>query len=116
MKAICDVHISFKLVHFLNKLSVETIHANSLLKKWNTPDEEIALFADTNNLVVIAKDADFRNSFFLQKSPKRLIKIALGNISIFEKNIEKFKELYLSEESFYIEIAKENISVIIVNN
>ena len=41
----------------------------------------IANYADQNGLILIAKDADFRDSHYLKKTPKRLVKINLGNIS-----------------------------------
>ncbi|WP_409049702.1 DUF5615 family PIN-like protein [Runella sp. MFBS21] len=31
--------------------------------------------------MVVTKDEDFRNSFFLQHTPRKLIRIILGNIS-----------------------------------
>lgn len=96
MKFLCDVHIPYHLSKFLVELGHESFHVNHILQKWNTSDSEICRFADENKLTLITKDADFRNSFFIKKTPKKLIKINLGNISneelktIFQKYMDTF--------------------------
>jgi predicted nuclease of predicted toxin-antitoxin system len=81
MKFLCDVHISYKVVNFLAGLGYETIHVNQILDRWNTRDNDICSYADSNGLIVITKDYDFLDSYFLKNTPKKLIKINLGNIS-----------------------------------
>jgi predicted nuclease of predicted toxin-antitoxin system len=111
MKFLCDVHISYKVVDFLLGLGYETIHVNHILDKWNTKDKDICEYSDRNDLIVITKDYDFRDSFFLKNSPKKLIKIILGNISTSEliKSISDILvaiERLNSNSSFLIEIGK----------
>jgi predicted nuclease of predicted toxin-antitoxin system len=114
MKFLCDVHISYKLVKHLRLLGFEVIHVNEILDKWITSDSKICNFADQNDLVVITKDSDFRNSFYIKKSPKKLIKINLGNISnqeliqIFSANLQHFRVLN-NNEMFIVEIDKSSI-------
>jgi predicted nuclease of predicted toxin-antitoxin system len=109
MKFICDVHISYKLVRFLTSKGLESYHVNSLEDKWHTKDNEICRFADANDLIVITKDEDFRNSFFLQRTPRKLIRILLGNISndsllsLFDKHLPIIQELG-ENERFYLEM------------
>lgn len=74
MKFLCDVHIPIKLVKQFEELGFSAMHVNQLPDKWYTPDTEICRFADAENFIVVTKDADFRNSFFVRKSPQRLIK------------------------------------------
>jgi predicted nuclease of predicted toxin-antitoxin system len=81
MQFICDVHISFRIVKFLESKGYHSMHVNDLPDKWYTKDNDISKYADTNGYILITKDADFRNSYFIRKSPKKLIKINLGNIS-----------------------------------
>ncbi len=81
MRFLCDVHISYKIVNYLKANGHETLHVNTILKKWFTKDKEISDYADNNDFILITKDSDFRHSFFIKKSPKKLIKINLGNIS-----------------------------------
>lgn len=112
MKFLCDVHISYKVVNFLSGLGYETIHVNQILDKWLTRDKDICKYADSNGLIVITKDYDFRDSFFLQKTPKKLIKINLGNLSTLElirslsDILNAIEQLDLNS-SFLIEIGKD---------
>lgn len=117
MKFLCDVHISYKISNHLNSLGFETLHVNEILDKWYTKDEKICEYADSNDLIVITKDSDFRDSFFVKNTPKKLIKINLGNISnkelidIFSNNIEAIKNIS-TKSNFLIEIDKEDIVII----
>lgn len=114
MKFLCDVHIPFALVNKLKNVGFNAIHVNELPDKWHTRDSEICRFSDSNNYVVVTKDSDFRDSFFLKQSPKKLIKINLGNISnkelvrIFESQINKISQLD-NLSSFLLEISKTDI-------
>jgi predicted nuclease of predicted toxin-antitoxin system len=74
----------------------------------------ISKFADENDLILITKDSDFRNSFYIKKSPKKLIKINLGNISnelliqIMTDNLEHFNKLN-NNQFFIVEVDKTTI-------
>lgn len=114
MKFLCDVHISYKLVNHLNSLGFEAIHVNQILDKWLTSDKKICDFADKENYIVISKDADFRNSFYIEKTPAKLIKISLGNISntqliqIITDNLPKIQKLN-DYSSFIVEINMNSV-------
>lgn len=114
MRFLCDVHISIQLVKFLSQHGFEAIHVNGLPNKWNTTDSEICKLADANDYVVISKDQDFRNSHFISGTPKKLIRITLGNISnkelitIFENHLTILLKA-MNSDKFYIEIGKEFI-------
>lgn len=116
MKFLCDVHISYKLLNALNKLGFDCIHVNNILDKWYTKDTAIAKYVDENNLILITKDLDFKNNFFINKTPKRIIKINLGNISnvklieIFTANIDIIYSIATQNQTFMIEIDEEKIS------
>ncbi len=116
MKFLCDVHISYKLVSFLSSCGFEAIHVNTILDKWRTKDSDICKYADDNNFIVITKDQDFKYTFFVNQSPKKLIKINLGNvanhelISLFSNNIKLFEELYTSSR-FMFEIDQNRILI-----
>jgi predicted nuclease of predicted toxin-antitoxin system len=81
MKILCDVHISVKIAKLFESKGIASVHVNDILDKWFTSDLKISDFADENGFTVITKDSDFKNSHFVKKSPKKLIKINLGNIS-----------------------------------
>jgi len=114
MKVVCDVHIPFKLISFLRSKNIEAAHVNNILNSFYTSDKAIADYADKNNLVVITKDIDFRNSYFIQRSLQRVIRICLGNIPtaglimIFEKHLDFLIELYQTTPQFYIEISSSH--------
>ena len=114
MKFICDVHISFKLVKHLNSLGFQTFHVNELVKKWYTTDNEISSYADTHDLILITKDSDFKNSFLVRQTPRKLLKVNLGNISnemliqIITENLDAIRTINESER-FLIEIDRDSI-------
>ena len=118
MKFLCDVHISFKLVKTIQVLGFECIHVNAILDKWHTKDSEIAKYVDENNYILITKDSDFRDSFFIKNSPKKLIKINLGNISnrelitIFENNLSKIDTISNNNSNFIIEVNSTELTFI----
>jgi predicted nuclease of predicted toxin-antitoxin system len=116
MKFLCDVHISIKLAKHLNN-QFECIHVNTILDKWFTSDSNIAKFSDLNDLILITKDFDFKNSFLVNKTPKKLIKINLGNISntqlieIFDRFITEIETINNNHNQFMIEIDTNFIKV-----
>jgi predicted nuclease of predicted toxin-antitoxin system len=117
MKFLCDVHISYKVVNHLNSIGFETIHVNGIMNKWYTKDKDICSYADTNDLIIITKDSDFRDSYFIKNTPKKLIKINLGNISnaelinVLSDNLASIQKLN-KEKCFLIEVEKNYISFI----
>jgi len=97
MVFLLDVHLPIGLSKFLNNQEkCRAVHVNQVLQKWNTPDVEICRYADANNMVVLTKDSDFKNSHFINKTPKKIIRITLGNIPnkeiihLFEKHLPLF--------------------------
>jgi predicted nuclease of predicted toxin-antitoxin system len=118
MKFLCDVHISIKLAKLLNSFGAEAIHINKILNHSETTDRDICEYADRGDFVVISKDSDFRDSFFLSKTPKKLIKVNLGNISndqlleIFQRNFDDILKLD-STDIFLLEVDIDELKVII---
>jgi len=111
MDFLCDVHIPYKLVSFLVKKGHHAIHINDVLSGSCTKDIEIAKFADSDDCIVITKDEDFENLHFAANTPKKLIRILLGNINttdlvlVFEKHLSEIEKLKALNR-FYIEIGK----------
>ena len=117
MRFLCDVHISYKLANHLTELGFESVHVNDILNKSETKDADICKYADQNDLIVVTKDADFRDSYFIKQTPKKLIKINLGNIPnqelnrIFTENLSTFEKLY-RKPNFLLEIDKDDINLV----
>lgn len=117
MKFICDVHISLKLAKHISNQGFECIHVNTILDKWFTADSAIAKYVDLYNYTLITKDFDFKNSFLISKSPKKLVKINLGNISnqelmtIFDQFISEIETIDKNNNLYMIEIASHFLKV-----
>jgi len=64
----------------------------------------------------LAKDIDFRNNYFLNKTPKKLIKINLGNVAnqelidIFDNYLDLLIEQFEANRC-YIEVNKNNLTL-----
>lgn len=84
MKFLCDVHIPYKQRNYLQNQGLTAIHVNEILNKSETDDWNICNYADANDFIVITKDADFVDFYYIRKSPRKLIKISLGNFSTTE--------------------------------
>jgi predicted nuclease of predicted toxin-antitoxin system len=117
MKFLCDVRISIKLAKHINNQGFECIHINTILDKWFTSDSTIAKFSDLNDLILITKDFDFKSSFLVHKTPKKLIKINLGNISntqlieMFNQFITEIETINNNHNQYMIEIDSHFIKV-----
>jgi predicted nuclease of predicted toxin-antitoxin system len=118
MKILCDVHISIKVAKFFAGKGCEAVHVNNILDKWFTTDNKISEFADLNDFVLITKDSDFKNTHFINRFPKKLIKINLGNISthdlvdIFEKSFQTIEMEFGNNSFCYVEINKDYLLII----
>ena len=92
MNFLLDVHLPRRLTTFIEGKGQEAIHVLDILNGGRTKDTEIRKYADQHQLVIITKDKDFVTSHTFLRSPKKLIKINLGNLgneellSIFENN------------------------------
>lgn len=47
----------------------------------NATDREIADYADENSLVILTKDSDFDRMTEFGESPRKVVRIAVGNVS-----------------------------------
>lgn len=81
MKFICDVHLAYKLVNYLKRRGCECHHVNTIFADPRASDQDIAKHADSNDLIVVTKDEDFKDSYILKRTPKKLVKLNTGNSS-----------------------------------
>lgn len=100
MKFIVDAQLPFKLSRLLTERGHDAIHTADLPNKEKTSDNEIREIARQEERIVITKDVDFLNSFYLQNHPKRLLIVTTGNIKnneLFElvlNNMKRIEELF----------------------
>ena len=115
MKFLCDVHISYQLSKFFVELGYDSEHVNFILNRWNTSDEKISNYADSNDRILITKDIDFKNSHILSNTPKKLIRIELGNIKndelikLFNSRIKLIEQVNFNS-SFMLIFSKQNLT------
>ena len=100
MKFIIDAQLPFRLSKLLKEKGHDVIHTDDLPHKEKTSDNEICKASEQENRIVVTKDVDFLNSFYLHNNPKRLLIITTGNIKnvkLFElilNNMEHIEELF----------------------
>ena len=109
--------LSYKIVRFFEQNGIKAIHVNTILQSWHTPDKDICSYADQHDFVVVTKDADFQASHFLKKTPKKLLKIALGNLSTRQTIAILSAHLTLLQASFskkvcYAEVGQNYVHII----
>ncbi len=77
----------------------EATHVNFILSGSKTKDIDIAIYADHQNQIVVTKDEDSENLYFGMNTPKKLIRILLGNwsttdlIKVFEKHLPEIDKI-----------------------
>lgn len=115
MKFIVDAQLPKSLAAFLSRNGHEAFHTLELPDKNKTTDKQIIEIALKENYIVVTKDDDFLETFFLKQQPPKLILVKTGNISnvklleIFSLHISKIEKI-LSENSL-IEIFRDEIII-----
>lgn len=95
MKLIIDAQMPFRLSQLLKQKGYDVIHTDDLQNKERTTDDEIRNIARKENRIVVSKDLDFLNSYYLKGEPKKLIvittiKIYLNFFLIIWKELKNF--------------------------
>jgi len=117
MRFLCNVHIPDSLSKQFAKAGHDSTHVNRLPSKWHTSDKDIAKLADEEDRILITKDSDFRDSCIVHGTPRKLIKVNLGNIPHAElaaillddpEHIARLNE----RPKFLLEVDKDRLSVI----
>lgn len=62
MRFLVDTQLPTLLATWIREKGYEVVHTDDLPNKDETEDQEIRVYADINNCIVISKDADFYNS------------------------------------------------------
>lgn len=81
MKFLVDAQLPRRLAAHLNQAGCDALHTLDLPNGNTTTDDVILLIAESEQRVVISKDADFVHSFHLDGKPEKLLVISTGNIS-----------------------------------
>ncbi|MDT7806775.1 MAG: hypothetical protein QOJ70_588 [Acidobacteriota bacterium] len=95
MKFLIDAQLPRRLVARLREAGHEAIHTLDLPLGNRTSDTIINELSTRDGYVVVTKDADFVNSFYVHRRPHKLLLISTGNIrnseleSLFSLNLGK---------------------------
>ncbi|MBE9202757.1 DUF5615 family PIN-like protein [Synechocystis salina LEGE 06099] len=115
MKFLVDAQLPVRLSYLLKSIGYDSIHTKELTLRNATPDTTINLISISEQRILITKDSDFWDSFYIQGQPYKLLLVTTGNISnkklevIFIKNLEKIIELF--ENYSLIEISRDAVIV-----
>lgn len=113
MKFLVDAQLPFGITKLLQEKGHDAIHTDLLPNKERTTDDEIRFICATETRILITKDNDFIDSYYLQKKPEKLILIATGNINnkklytVLKSNLDNILELILVNS--FIEVDNNEI-------
>ncbi|AIE76149.1 DUF5615 family PIN-like protein [Synechocystis sp. PCC 6714] len=115
MKFLVDAQLPVRLSYLLKSMGYDSVHTKELALRNATPDTEINLISISEQGIVITKDSDFWDSFYIRQQPYKLLLVTTGNIKnkeledIFIKNLEKITKLF--EDYSLIEMSRDTVTV-----
>jgi predicted nuclease of predicted toxin-antitoxin system len=80
MKFLIDAHLPRRLAQQFRAFGHEALHTLDLPKGNRTPDPELGELSVRDHAIVVTKDADFVNTFTVQRVPYKLLLVSTGNI------------------------------------
>lgn len=81
MKFLIDAQLPLWLVRQLREQGIDAIHTLDLPSGNRTSDADVCAVAESEERIVMTKDADFVHSFVVHRRSPRLLLISTGNIS-----------------------------------
>lgn len=81
MKFLVDAQLPRRLALAINDAGHDAIHTLDLPDANRTTDTQINALSESEQRIVITKDADFVDSFLLVGQPYKLLLISTGNIT-----------------------------------
>jgi len=96
------------LAEFLKRRGFDAIHVMDCPQGSLTSDKEIINIASKESRIVITKDSDFRDYYFLRGYPPAVFLLQLGNIKnqelffLLDEHIEQITSLFSNQTKFLI--------------
>ena len=113
MKFLVDAQLPRKLARWLQEQGHDALHTLDLPKGNLTSDREINRISVEQKYIVITKDSDFVDSFWLEDRPYKLLLISTGNITnaaLLEILKNNLSEIVSGLESYYfVELDRERL-------
>ena len=78
VKLLFDENLSPQLVPLVSTVYPSSVHVRDVGLKGH-PDEDLWLFAQRSNLVIVSKDTDFRDRSYVQGFPPKVVWLDVGN-------------------------------------
>ena len=113
MKFLVDAQLPFRLASFLTDQGFDTLHTDDLPDEERTTDSSLRDISVKEDRILITKDYDFLDSFYLHRKPGKLLLITTGNIrnndllNIFQKNLLRIIKLF--KEYSFVELNNKDI-------
>ncbi|TXH67700.1 MAG: hypothetical protein E6Q83_16800 [Thiothrix sp.] len=115
MRLFIDAHLPRKLALQLKAAGYDVRHTLSLSQGNRTTDQDINKLSISEQRIVVTKDSDFVDSFWLQDQPWKLLLISTGNIrneellTLMLKNLDKLEQAF--NDARFIELTRESLIV-----
>lgn len=115
MNFLIDAHLPRRLARWLDAQGHDARHTLDLPSGNATPDAELLRVARLESRVIVTKDADFIQSYFVTGEPERLLLVSTGNIgnarldTLFANNLAALVAAF--ETARFVEITQESLIV-----
>lgn len=115
MNFVIDAQLPRRLVRLFQEYGHTAFHTLDLPHRNLTNDDEIMQFADAHDCIVITKDSDFVDAFYLQHRPHKLWLLSTGNISnpeleaLIRANIDQV--ILLFQQYHFVELNRMDVIV-----
>ncbi len=115
MNFLIDAHLPRRLAHRLREAGYDAVHTLDLPLRNRTPDNEIIEMCVSEERVLITKDADFVDSFWVRRQPPKLLLVSTGNITnaeleaIFLPHMQFLAEAFTTHD--FIELTRTQLLI-----
>lgn len=115
MNFLIDAQLPRRLAYILRNYGHTAVHTLDLPHRNRTVDDEVIQFAAAHNCIIMTKDADFVDAFYLQNRPQKLWLLSTGNISnrdletLIRANIEQVTTLF--QQYRFVELSRTDVVV-----
>ena len=84
MKWLIDAQIPRRLAIRLTELGHDAVHTQDLPRGNRSTDNDLCHIADASGRVLVSKDRDFLDSYYINKTPMQLLWVTIGNVTNIE--------------------------------
>ncbi len=115
MKFLIDAQLPKRLAIAIRLVGHDVIHTLDLPDGNATPDSQIHTLSIEDERIVVTKDADFVNSFYLAERPYKLLLISTGNMTNVELENLFLPQLHAIVEAFeecrFVELSRSALII-----